>query len=324
MSFRPPLGLQNRHIQSVSNRAPWRRRQIERDAAELRATAAGVVLDCGDGIRLQGIYSARSEPSRGLVVLLHGWEGCADSSYMLSAGAALHAAGFDIFRLNLRDHGGTFDLNEELFHSCRIGEVVSAVRRIDEIYRPTRMALVGQSLGGNFAVRVAARAPDAGIELARVFAIGPVLKPVSTMRALEEGLWIYRSYFLRRWRQSLLSKAAAFPHLYDFGDLRRFRTLTETTDYFVTEYTEFTNLGAYLDGYKLTGTVLADLAVPTRLVLAADDPVIPSRDVKELAPSPYLEIDLLDRGGHCGFVDNYGLESWIDREIVGDLRAAMR
>ena len=108
--------------------------------------------------------------------------------------------------------------------------------------------LIGHSLGGNFALRVAARAPAAGIDIEKAIAICPVLKPQSTMQALETGLWIYREYFLRRWRRSLLAKAACFPELYDFGDLRRFPTLTATTEFFVKRYTSFPDLDAYLSG----------------------------------------------------------------------------
>ena len=95
------------------------------------------------------------------------------------------------------------------------------------------------------------------------------------MRALEEGLWVYRHYFLRRWRRSLLAKAACFPELYDFGDLRRFPTLTATTEFFATRYASFPDLDAYLNGYAITGDALARLTVPAHLIAAADDPVIP-------------------------------------------------
>ena len=103
------------------------------------------------------------------------------------------------------------------------------------------------------------------------------------MRALEEGLWVYRQYFLRRWRRSLLAKAACFPELYDFGDLRRFPTLTATTEFFATRYASFPDLESYLNGYAITGDALARLTVPTRLIAAADDPVIPIADLADLA-----------------------------------------
>src|SRR6185503_5043977 len=173
------------------------------------------------------------------------------------------------------DHGATHALNRELFHSCRIDEVVEATRSAMAAHPAPRTFLIGHSLGGNFAMRVAVRAPAAGLDLTKVVAICPVLRPHSTMRALEEGLWVYRSYFLRRWRRSLLAKAACFPDLYDFGDLRRFPTLTATTDFFATRYAGFADLDAYLSGYAITGDALRNLAVPSRLIASADDPVIP-------------------------------------------------
>ena len=316
--FEPPRLLAHRHLQSIVSQAPWRRRRVLAGARRLLATAVAEIVDCGDGVRLQGFLST-PEQARGTVVLLHGWEGSADSNYILSAGSALLAAGHAVFRLNLRDHGDTKALNEGLFHSCRIDEVFNAVARVRDRHAAGRFAIVGHSLGGNFALRIAARAARAGLAVDRVFAVCPVLKPKSTMQALDHGVWFYRHYFLARWRRSLVEKAAAFPELYRFGDLRRFATLSATTEYFVENYTEFDSLDQYLEGYAVTGPALASVAVPTRILLAADDPVIPVDDLDAIAKPQALEITLQPRGGHCGFIDSLTGQSWIDREIVADL-----
>jgi predicted alpha/beta-fold hydrolase len=323
LPFRPPRLLAHRHLQSTLAQAPWRRRRVLAGARGLLRSSVAEIVDCGDGVRLQGFLSMPEKGGRGLVVLLHGWEGSADSSYILSAGSALRAAGFAVFRLNLRDHGDTKALNEGLFHSCRIDEVFNAVSSVRERHASGRFAIVGQSLGGNFALRIAARAAEAGLVVDRVFAVCPVLKPKSTMHALDHGLWFYRQYFLARWRRSLVEKAAAFPQLYRFGDLRRFATLSATTAYFVENYTEFDNLDQYLEGYAVTGPVLASVAVPTRILLAADDPFIPVDDLEAIAKPSALEISVQPRGGHCGFIDSLTGQSWIDREIVADLGRAI-
>jgi predicted alpha/beta-fold hydrolase len=303
------------------SKLPWRRRLVRNRAAGLLASSAPEVVDGGDGVRLLGYYSHCSA-RRGLAVLLHGWEGSADSSYVLSAGTRLFESGYSVFRLNLRDHGNTEALNEDLFHSCRIDEIVNAVKNVYARHPAERLFVVGQSLGGNFAIRVAVRARNAGIALRRVVAVCPVLQPQSTMRALEQGFWIYRRYFLSRWRRSLRAKAAAFPERYDFGALERFRTLTETTDFFVREYTDFPSLEDYLEGYAITGSALAELDVPTVLIAARDDPVIPSSDLERLARVDALEVTQLPNGGHCGFVDSYSLRSWVDERILAEIERA--
>ncbi|HEY8520362.1 MAG TPA: alpha/beta fold hydrolase [Gammaproteobacteria bacterium] len=312
------------HVQSLLAGWPLRAGLVRRGARGLLAASRPEIVDCGAGVRLLGYRSVPASPSRGLAIMLHGWEGSADAAYVLSVGARLFERGYEVFRLNFRDHGETHALNEELFHSCRIDEVVGAVRAVAERTGPGRTFLIGYSLGGNFALRVAARAPAAGIRLDRVIAVCPVLSPHSTMRALEEGLWIYREYFLRRWRRSLLAKAAAFPHLYTFGvgDLRRFPTLTATTDFFVRQYTTFPDLDAYLAGYSITGAALANLSVPTRLIVAADDPIIPIRDLDDVAVTPSLDVTVLPQGGHCAFLESYRLRSWLDREVARDVEEA--
>lgn len=254
--------------------------------------------------------------------MLHGWEGSAEANYVISLGGLLYDAGFSVFRLNFRDHGDTFALNEELFHSCRIDEVVGALAAIAAKHPAERTFLVGHSLGGNFALRAAARAPAAGIPLTKVVAVCPVLRPSSTMRALEDGWWVYRQYFLRRWRRSLAAKAACFPELYDFGDLRRFPTLTATTEFFATRYASFPDLDSYLNGYAITGSTLARLAVPAKLIAAADDPVIPIADLRDVAVSPALDIQVFARGGHCAFLEDYRLRSWADRAVLAEIEAA--
>ncbi len=307
-------------MQSLLAGWPWRQRWLRRRAAALLAASRDEIVDCGDGVRLLGHYSAQARESKGLVVLLHGWEGSAAASYVVSVGGLLYDAGYAVFRLNFRDHGDTFALNRELFHSCRIDEVVGALAAI--VARAERAFLVGHSLGGNFALRAAARAPAAGIRLAKVVAVCPVLHPASTMRALEDGLWIYRQYFLRRWRRSLLAKAACFPELYDFGNLRRFPTLTATTEFFAKRYARFPDLDAYLNGYAITGNALAHLAVPAKLIAAADDPVIPIADLDDLATPAALSVQVMQHGGHCAFLEDYRLRSWLDRTVLAELEAA--
>jgi hypothetical protein len=322
--FAPPVLLRSRHLQSLATHWPWRRQRIRWQARALVGSAEPAILDCGDGVRLEGFPSAPRGPSRGLIVLLHGWEGSAFSSYILSAAVALLGAGFSIFRLNFRDHGDTQALNEGLFHSCRLDEVFNAVMRIREQHGQGCFGVVGQSLGGNFALRIAARARASGLDLDRVIAVCPVLEPKSTMQALDAGPWIYRRYFLSRWRRSLAIKAALFPDLYDFGDLGRFKTLAAMTEYFVERYTQFPSLDAYLSAYAVTGDVLARLDVPSRIILAADDPVIPVEDLTSLATPDSLQLQLFEHGGHCGFVDRFAAPSWVDREIVADFERATR
>ena len=213
--FNPPPGLRNRHVQSVLASSGLRRWFGRRHHGALERNAREHLLDCGSGVRLQGFHNAqqRYERARGLVVLLHGWEGSVHSTYVLNTGARLLQEGFDVFRLNFRDHGDTHHLNRDLFHSCRLDEVLGAVRAVQAQYPATPLALAGFSLGGNFALRVALHAAEGGIDLRYVIAVCPVIDPGSGLFGLEHAPFFYHSYFVHKWRRSLRRKQALFPEV---------------------------------------------------------------------------------------------------------------
>jgi len=320
-SFRPPLWLRNRHTQSIVSSLRARRRWLARAWAPLLAATREITLECGNGVRLQAFHAAppRGTPSKArIAVLLHGWEGSADSLYVMSLAHELFGRGFAVVRLNLRDHGETHHLNRELFHSCRLPEVVGAVRDVQRLFPESALHLAGFSLGGNFMLRVAAQA-DSGLDIARVVAISPVLEPAATLDALERGLAAYHRYFVRKWTASLSKKQAAWPEDYDFAELRRVASLRRMTSELVRRFTEFESLEEYLSGYALTGARLANLTVPSTIITALDDPIIPARDLERVAHSPALRVIATRHGGHCGFLQRLSTSTWAERKAAAEL-----
>ncbi len=319
--FRPPAWLANRHLQSILPSLPFRRAAVERRASGVIEASRELVLDCGDGVRLMGRLAepAGAGAPRRLALLVHGWEGSSESLYVLSLAQLLFARGYSVLRLNLRDHGGTHSLNRGLFHSCLLPEVVGAVARVQATYPEHRLFLAGFSLGGNFCLRVGARARAAGIRLARIAAVCPVLDPAVTLDALEDGPAVYHRYFMHKWRRSLQLKQAAWPGDYDFGALIGDASLRSMTERMVLKYTDYPDLATYLAGYAITGGVLESLDVPSRLVISADDPMILARDLERIARPAALEVTVTARGGHCGFMDALGGPSWADLQVAAEL-----
>ncbi|MEW5734878.1 MAG: alpha/beta fold hydrolase [Thermodesulfobacteriota bacterium] len=314
--FEPPALLRNRHLQSVLASLKLRRPFVRRRAKAMLAHSRPIVLCCGGDVRLMGIYSENGQKGRGLAVLIHGWEGSADSVYLVSAAGLLFEHGFDVFRLNLRDHGDTHHLNPGIFHCCRIDEVVEAVQRIQELFPRERMFLGGFSLGGNFCLRVAVRAPARGIRIDKVAAVSPALDPARAMAAIETGWPLYHAYFLRKWKKSLEKKRRLFPELADLDDTGRYRTLASLTDFITPRFTDFPDAASYYRGYAITGDALARLAVPAHIIASLDDPVIPAGDLHLLARNPRLTIEATTYGGHCGFLKNARLQSWAEERMA--------
>ena len=322
LNYQPAGLLRNGHLQTVLGSVwpvSW---LIRRRAARLRATASELLLDCGDGVRLQAFHSSLEKPGeaasgsvRRVAILLHGWEGSAEATYVLSLGSLLLARGYDVVRLNLRDHGTTHHLNREIFHSCRLPEVVGATRALAQLFPGARLYLAGFSLGGNFMLRVAAdtEAPEG---LVGAVAVSPVLDPEVTLAALEAGPAIYHRSFVNRWSRSLRRKQRAWPELHDFDAMLRLGRLHSMTAGLVAACTDFPSLAAYLSGYAVTGDRLSTLRVPASVLLAEDDPIVPAADLARLAASPLLTVVRTRYGGHCGFTSSVSGPSVADQFVL--------
>jgi predicted alpha/beta-fold hydrolase len=324
--YRPPWWLRSGHLQTMLSSSPWRRRRGAQALAATAATTTAHVVDGGPGVRLQGLHSMVPgvEP-RGLALLLHGWEGSVESSYMRQTAARFLQRGYATFRLNFRDHGDSHHLNEAIFHSNRIEEVVLAAvdiaRRFWPDASPTRpLVAAGYSLGGNFALRLALRAPAAGLALAGVAAVCPVLDPALTMSHMERGWRLYLRHFERKWRHSLQRKRALFPRVHDFDDRTLHLGMRELTEWLVQRHTDFGTLENYFDGYSIAGDRLATLAVPAHILMAADDPVIPVAEFHRLSLPPGAQLEIARHGGHCGFLLGAGgdgfAEDWVASQLA--------
>ena len=314
--FRPARWLRNPHLQSILATTGWGRARQLRESALLLSAARETLLDCGAGVRLQCFISTPAQSRSAPVVLLHGWEGSADSVYVLSLAQQLFARGFEVVRLNLRDHGDTHHLNRDLFHSCRLPEVVGAVAALQRLRGGRPLQLVGFSLGGNFMLRVAAQARAAELNLARVVAVSPVLDPIETLAALQGGMPGYERFFVRKWLRSLRRKQECWPDTYDFTAIARLRDLKLMTAELVRSHSEFATLEDYLNGYAITGEHLAKLEVPAHVLTALDDPVIPPGALARLARPPTLSLTVTRYGGHCGFFEQLRGPTWLERRII--------
>ena len=152
--FKPPRHLRNAHIQTVLNSQGPRKLRAKRILQRLSTQL--LELRAEDGTLLLAELDLAVAPRAALVVLLHGWEGSSRSSYLVTTAARLLAQGYDVLRVNLRDHGESHHLNRELFNSTRTPEVASALQGFVDTHNYERIFLVGYSLGASFALRIAA------------------------------------------------------------------------------------------------------------------------------------------------------------------------
>jgi len=330
MQFNPASYLRSAHLQTVLASRIARTSQLTSENFE--AAAETLTLTSRDAVLLQALVNEQpaGSPTAPLIILLHGWLGCATSTYVRRCAAVLYEQGFHVARLQLRDHGDTAHLNEALFHSARLNEVLDACNALAERFadsstEPGLGGIAGFSLGGNFTLRLAG-SNQLHPHFRRCIAICPAVNPTTAAVAIDAGWFGYRWYFVRRWQKALEAKANAFPQLYDFSPARSMSTVAELTDYFVERYTEFATAAEYYRNYQVEAEMLMQTKHEVTILAAADDPVIPIADIRALAAASsnadvfqYIETP---NGGHCGFINNLcgssPVASWIAAKLQAD------
>lgn len=309
--FSPPFYLRNAMLQTVFGS---KRPGIFRSSS-MCVKAKPVTLVTEEGIRLSGAFSSNGNPNaRGLVILLHGWEGSMNSAYVKATGQYLFDLGFEIFRLNLRDHGDSHHLNQGLFYATLLDEVYSAVLQAVRLSHSMPAFLCGFSLGGNFALRIAAKlsqSPQGHPPIARVLAISPVLDPAKATDAIDRNPHI-RKYFLTKWQRSLRIKQRLFPEHYDFTDIIKLGSIRLMTERLLERYSPYASADKYFASYTFGRRDLPAIQIRTTIVTAADDPVIPVADFYTLPTSRNVRLIIHSRGGHNGFIQNLRGRTWYE------------
>lgn len=306
-AFSPPPGLTNPHVQTILS-SVGRKVMVPQSVKAFLDAATEHVIEVA-GVRLVVHRNTQANnPDAPLIMIVPGWLGNSRSSYVVSAALQLWRQGFNVARINLRDHGDTAHLNSGLFHSALIEEVIELARYLMTDGQPERndlrhCGLIGYSLGGNFALRLAREIPEL-----TTLAICPAIDPYATMRQIESSI-IYRNYFIIKWRKLFREKQRHFPTLYDFGPAMKLSSVASLTDYFIKYHSEFDDTASYCAAYDLSDSALT--GVSAHIVAAADDPIIPAHFYERLPET--ITVDLIDRGGHGAFLENWQLDSWVDR-----------
>lgn len=320
-TFKPATYIGNKHLQTFLGASEVRHQWIRQRCRNLLKHSEPVLLRTAEGVRLQAEFSRHPDGNGLLAIIFHGWEGSANSSYVLGSGQTLFNLGYSVARLNFRDHGDTHHLNKSPFNSVRLDEICEAIAHLSRLHPNKGLVLMGYSLGGNFALRLSTQEKVRQLKLLHTIAVCPAINPVTASRTIEEGSWFYHRHFLKKWRNSLNKKYRYYPEIMQSANDLKAKRLHKMNDFFVPLHTDYDTTEEYLSAYKITQETLNAIHNRCDIIYADDDPIIDASDFDRLEATSFVHIHPQLHGGHCAFMQDWHLGSWVDTAIQQLLEA---
>ncbi len=309
--FRPPRFLRSPHLQTIGAAAPLfsppRSHVIRGDEEDLRIAMEG------------GQLHARAwwVPTRApAVVILHGIAGSKDSHCCVRAAVAVHRAGYHAIRLDMRGAGDSVVDAPSLYHAGLTTDLDHVVRTLANDPRVSGVLVLGFSGGGSQALKLAGEwgaAPPSG-----VLGVASISAPLDYTRVAARmdtfSCLPYRFHVLR----GLLDRARAFAEhhperaRYRASDLDRIKRFRRYDASIIVPMHGFSDVDRYYLEAS-SGRYLPKVRVPTILLHAEDDPMVPIDTVR-----PWLEdasrsvrVKVSRHGGHIGWLAGFDESSWI-------------
>lgn len=250
------------------------------------------------------------------VVIVHGIGGSGESRYVVRAGVALHRAGHHVVRLDLRGAGASIPDAPSLYHAGLSQDLDAVIAFLARDERVSGVAILGFSGGGSIALKRAGEwAGDAPSALRGIVSVSA---PLDYTRV---GAWMdgiarlpYRFHVLR----GLTEGARAFARLhaerahYKPSDVKRMGTFRAYDSTVIVPMHGFPDVDEYY-ARASSGPWLARIRVPTLLVHADDDPMVPGHTVRPWLAnaSNAVEVVMTPNGGHIGWVAGFDEASFI-------------
>ncbi len=245
----------------------------------------------------------RVPSARGAAMVLHGINGTSAESFVLRTSRKLQREGLDVLRMNLRGAGESLGRAAGITHSGLTDDIRACVRWLTERY--PRVGMVGFSLGGQLLLRTAGEWGDAPPPEVR--AVVSISAPIDLERCSvfseRAAASVYRWFIVARLRLRYRNLQGALPIEFDAGRMRGVRTIRDFDEALIAPLHGFRDAMHYYRSASAS-SLLRGMRVPTVIVHAEDDPLVPIEPVHDAlaTASKRVRFVITSHGGHVGFL----------------------
>ena len=297
----------------------WRSRpELRRETLE---------LPDGDATAVDWLMAADRLPdSAPLLVILHGLEGSAGSSYARMLMEAAFDRGWRSCVLHFRDCGDYRNRLPRRYHAGETNDLRHFLNALqmerEESGNPGPIVAAGFSLGGNVLLKYLGESNDVTpIRAATAVCVPLNLHECSV--ALNTGFSrVYQRHLLKRMKNSVARKFDQYTAAFDWNRAMNARTFDDFDDAVTAPLHGFKGKQDYYDRCSSVN-FLKSISRPTLIINALDDPFMTPRVIPEpelLSESVTLEV--ADHGGHVGFIDGgppWRPRFYLPQRIIGYL-----
>jgi predicted alpha/beta-fold hydrolase len=255
--------------------------------------------------------------ARGTMLLVHGMGGSADSGYVCRTATRAIEEGWVVVRMNCRNCGGTAALSRTLYNAGQSDDIGAVLEALATGGLPRPLVAVGFSLGGNLVLRYAGLAGSGSLADA-VAAVNPPLDLAACSRALERPAnRLYQLNFTMKLCREIERIRRIRPVPGPKAVWWRIRTVRNLDRLFTAPDAGHPSAEAYYETAS-SGPTLAGLRVPTLMLSAANDPMIPLDTFAPYRAAAGGRITFVhpQRGGHVGYWQRGRPRFWASEPIL--------